>query len=67
MWSLKSGKNNGKLLNRLPRKVVAVAYRRWSFTITNNCKASKGNILLFLLIGGGGLGEVVAHGGSTVG
>ena len=52
--------------------MVMVAYRRWSFYFTkaSNCKALTGKILVFwigrLLIGGGRLRKVVAHGGSTV-
>ena len=37
----------GKLLNRQPRKVVVVAYRRWSFTRGSNCKALTEKILVF--------------------
>ena len=44
--------------------MVAVAYRRWSFTRGSNCKALTGKILVFWI--GGRLWEVVAHGGSTV-
>ena len=44
--------------------MVAVAYRRWSFTRGSNCKALTGKILVFWI--GGRLREVVAHGGSTV-
>ena len=51
--------------------MVAVAYRRWSFTRDSNCKALSGKILVFwvgghLSLEGGRLREVVAHGGSTV-
>ena len=50
--------------------MVAVAYRRWSFTRMSNCKALSWNVLVFFdwrsLMGGGRLREVVAHGGSTV-
>ena len=44
--------------------MVAIAYRRWSFTRGSNCKALTGKILVFLI--GSRLREVVAHGGSTV-
>ena len=57
-------KNNRKSLNFQAQKVVAVAYRRWSFTRGSNCKALTGKILVFWI--GGRLWEVVAHGGSTV-
>ena len=57
-------KNNGKSLTRRAQKVVAVAYRRWSFTRDSNCKALTGRILVFWI--GGRLRGVVAHGGSTV-
>ena len=49
--------------------MVAVAYRRWSFTRGFNCKALTGKILAVLdwrsLMGGGRLRGVVADGGST--
>ena len=44
--------------------MVAIAYRRWSFTRGSNCKALTGKILVFLI--GSRLRELVAHGGSTV-
>ena len=44
--------------------MVAVAYRRWSFTRGSNCKALTGKVLVFWI--DGRLREVVAHGGSTV-
>ena len=48
-----------------------VAYMRWSFARGSNCKALSGKILVFwidghLIMGGGRLQEVVAHGVSTV-
>ena len=54
--------------------LVAVAYRRWSFTRGSNsgcnCKALTGKVVVFWtewsLMGAGRLREVVAHGGSTV-
>ena len=50
--------------------MIAIAYRRWSFTRGSNCKALTGKIFVFFdgrsLIGGGRIREVVAHGGSTV-
>ena len=55
---------------REAQKVVAVAYRRWSFTRGSNSKALTGKILFFFdgrsLMGGGRIRTVVAHGGSTV-
>ena len=44
--------------------MVAVAYRRWSFTRGSNYKALTGKILVFWI--GVRLREVIAHGGSTV-
>ena len=44
--------------------MVAVAYRRKSFTRGSNCKALTGKVLVFWM--SGRLREVVAHGGSTV-
>jgi len=50
--------------------VVAVAYRKESFTRGSNCKALTEKLFGVLdwrsLIGGGRVREVVAHGGSTV-
>ena len=43
--------------------MVAVVYRRWSFTTGSNYKALTGNVSVFWI--GGRLREVVAHGGST--
>ena len=57
-------KNNRKSLNFQAQKVVAVAYRRWSFTRGSTSKALTGKVFLFWI--GGRLWEVVAHGGSTV-
>ena len=53
-----------KIINLQAQKVVAVAYRRWSFTRGSNCKALTGRVLVFWI--GGRLWEVVAHGASTV-
>ena len=53
-----------KIINRQAQKLVAVAYRRWSFTRGSNCKSLTGKILVFWI--GGRLREVVAHEGSTV-
>ena len=53
-----------KIVNHQAQKVVAVAYRRWSFTRGSNCKALTGKVLVFWI--GGRLWEVVARGGSTV-
>ena len=39
--------------------MVAVAYRRWSFTRVSNCKALTGKVLVFWI--GGHLWEVVAY------
>ena len=44
--------------------MVAVAYRRWSFTRGSNCKALTGKVLVFWI--GSRLWEAVAYGGSTV-
>ena len=44
-----------KIINRQAQKVVAVAYRRWSFTRGSNCSALTGKILVFRI-------EVVAYG-----
>ena len=44
--------------------MVAVAYRRWSFTRGSNYKALTGKILVFWI--GVRLREVIAHRGSTV-
>ena len=38
-----------EIINRQAQKVVAVAYRRWSFTRGSNCKALTGKILVFAL------------------
>ena len=59
-------KNNGKSLNFQAQKVVAVAYKRWSFTRGSNCKALTGKVLVHEFWIGGLLWEVVPHGGSTV-
>ena len=48
-----------KIINRQAQKVVAVAYRRWSFTRGSNCKALTGKVLVFWI--GGRLWEVVAY------
>ena len=61
---LQEVESGGKLLDRQSRKVVAVAYRSWSFTRSSICKAPTGKFLVFWI--GGRLREVVAHGGSTV-
>ena len=53
-----------KIINRQTQKVVAVAYRRWSFTRGSNCNALTGKILVFWI--GGRSREVIAHGGLTV-
>ena len=53
-----------EIINRQAQKVVAVAYRRWSFTRGSNCKALTGKILVFCI--GGRLQELVVHGGSIV-
>ena len=52
-------KKNGKSLNFQAQKVVAVAYKRWSFTRGSNCKALTGNVFVFWI--GGLLWEVVAY------
>ena len=57
--SLTRGLKHWKIINRQAQKVVAVAYRRWSFTRGFNCKALTGKILAFWI--GGRLWEVVAY------
>ena len=59
MVAYKRLKTTGKSLNFQAQKVVAVAYRRWSFTRGSNCKALTGKVLVFWL--GGRLWEVVAY------
>ena len=59
-WLLTRVKNDGKSLNFQSQKVVAVTYRRWSFTRGSNCEALTGKILVFWI--GGCLWEVVAYG-----
>ena len=44
---LQEVKNNGKSLNFCAQKVVAVAYRSWSFTRGSNFKALTGEILVY--------------------
>ena len=44
--------------------MVAVAYRRWSFSRGSNCKALTGKVLVFWLRDR--LRELVAHGSSLV-
>ena len=44
---LQEVKNNGKSLNFRAQKVVAVAYRSWSFTRGSNFKALTGKILVY--------------------
>ena len=51
--------NSIKSLNFQAQKVVAVAYRRWSFTRVSNCRALTGKVLVFWI--GGRLWEVVAY------
>ena len=54
-------KNDGKSLNFQAQIVVAVAYKRWSFTRGSNCKALTGKVLVHedrrSLMGGGRLRE----------
>ena len=52
--------NQGKLFNHHPQKVVAVAYKRWSFKTGSNSKALTGKTLTFLI------GGHILYGGSTV-
>ena len=67
---LQEVKNKRKSLSLQAQRVVAVAYRRWSFTRGSNCKALTGKLWCF----GQAVTdrresftrEVVAHGGSTV-
>ena len=61
---LQEFKYNRKSLNFQAQKVVAVAYRRWSFTRGSTSTALTGKVFLFWI--GGRLWEVVAHGDSTV-
>ena len=56
----KSLKKDGKSLNFQSQKVVAVTYRRCSFTRGSNCEALTRKILVFWI--GGCLWEVVAYG-----
>ena len=56
MVAYKRLKTTGKIINQ---KVVAVAYRRWSFTRGSNCKALTEKVLVFWI--GGRLWEVVAY------
>ena len=44
--------------------MVAVTYRRWSFTRGSNCKALTGKILVFWIVTYGCLPEVITHEGS---
>ena len=60
----KEVKKQWKSLTVRPKKVVAVAYRRSSFTRGSSCKALTGKILVFWI--GGRLRELVVHGGSIV-
>ena len=53
-----------EIINRQAQKVVAVAYRRWSFTRGSSCKPLTEKILVFWI--GGRLRELVIHGGSIV-
>ena len=48
-----------KIIDRLALKVVAVAFRRWSFIRGSNCKALTGKVLVFWI--GGRLWEVIAY------
>ena len=50
-WSLTTGQKPWKIINRQAQKVVAVAYRRWSFTRGSNCKALTGKVLVFWIGG----------------
>ena len=54
-------KNDGKSLNFPAQKVVAVVYKRWSFTRGSNCKALTGKVLVHEFWIGGLLREVVAY------
>ena len=58
---LQEVKNSRKSLNFQAQKVVAVAYRRWSFTRGSNCKVLTGKVLVFWI--GGRLWKVVANEG----
>ena len=54
-------KNNRKSLNFLAQKVVAVGFKRWSFTRGSNCKALTGKVLVHEFWIGGLLWEVVTY------
>ena len=56
-------KNNEKSLNFPAQKVVAVVYKRWSFTRGSNWKALTGKVLVHEFWIGGLLWEVVAYKG----
>ena len=51
IWSLTRGSNNRKSLNFQAQKVVAVAYRRWSFNKGSNREALTGKVLVFWISG----------------
>ena len=54
-------KNNRKSLNFLAQKVVAVGFKRWSFTRGSNCKALTVKVLVHEFWIGGLFWEVVAY------
>ena len=64
-WSLARGLIQWNSINRQAQKVVAVAYRRWSFTRVSNVTLSLEKFWRFGLAVDR-LREVVAKGGSTV-
>ena len=42
MWSLTRSSKQWKIINHQPPKMVAIAYRNWSFTRGSNCKVLNG-------------------------
>ena len=58
-WSLTTGQNQWKIINSQAQNVVAVAYRRWSFTRGSKCKALTGKIVVFRI--GSRLWKVVVY------
>ena len=58
-WSLTRVYKQWNIINSQAQKVVAVAYRRWSFTRGSNYKDFTGKVCVFWI--GGCLWEVVAY------
>ena len=65
---LQEVKNNGKLLKLRSQKVVIVTYERWAFTRCSNYRALTEKFWhygwMVACIGGGGLLELLIHGGT---